>query len=65
MEVINLSIKEEVLKLIKDLPENVTLEDIIRELYVRGKIEKGLKELDGGQTFLHDEVKDKLGKWLS
>lgn len=60
-----MSTKEEVIKLIKDLPENVTLEDIMRELYVRTKIEKGIQELNAGKVISHDEVKEKLGKWLN
>lgn len=59
------STKEEVIRLIKDLPENATLEDIMRELYVRSKIEKGIQELDAGKAVSHDEVKEKLGKWLN
>ncbi|MBU9719911.1 MULTISPECIES: hypothetical protein [Bacillaceae] len=60
-----MSTKEEVIKFIKDLPENVTLEDIIKELYVRKKIEKGIQELNNGKVVSHNEVKEKLGKWLN
>lgn len=60
-----MSTKEEVLKLIKDLPENVTLEGIIKELYVRKKIEKGIQELNNGNVVSHNEVKEKLGKCLN
>ncbi|MDC3417004.1 hypothetical protein [Aquibacillus salsiterrae] len=60
-----MSTKKEVIKLIKDLPENVTLDDIMRELYVRKKIEKGIKELDAEKFVPHEVVKEKLGKWLN
>lgn len=60
-----MSTKEEVIKLIKGLPENVTLEDIMRELYVKAKIDKGIQELNAGKVFSHDEVKEKIGKWLN
>ena len=36
------SIKESVLELIKNLPEDVDFEDILYAIYVREKIEKGL-----------------------
>ncbi len=39
-----MSTKEEVIKLIKDLPDTATLEDIMRELYVRLKMDKGIQE---------------------
>ncbi|SHG64581.1 hypothetical protein [Ornithinibacillus halophilus] len=60
-----MSTKEEVIKLIKELPENVTLDDIMRELYVRKKIDKGIKEPDAGKFVSHEVVKEKLGKWLN
>ncbi|QHS22054.1 hypothetical protein GWK91_03425 [Virgibacillus sp. MSP4-1] len=54
-----MSTKEEVIKLIKDLPENVTLDDIMQELYVRKKLEKGIKELNTEKFVSHDVVKEK------
>lgn len=56
--------KQDVIRFINGLPENVTLEDILEELQVRAKIEKGLQDLNTGKTVSHDEVKEKLSKWL-
>lgn len=41
-----MSEKEEVLKLIKDLPENVSLEEMMRELYIYIKFQQGVRELN-------------------
>ncbi|NHC43127.1 hypothetical protein G6549_24845 [Bacillus sp. MM2020_1] len=60
-----MSTKEEVIRFIKGLIENVTLEDILEEQYVVAKIEKGLRDLNTGKTFSHNDVKEKLSKWLS
>jgi hypothetical protein len=60
-----MTIKEEIIRLIRDLPDNVTIDDIINELYVRAKIEAGIKQLDKGQGIEHKAVKEKFGKWLS
>jgi predicted transcriptional regulator len=59
-----MSTKQDVIRFIKSLPENVTLEDILEELHVRAKIEKGLQDLNTGKTVSHEEVKEKLSKWL-
>lgn len=59
-----MSTKQEVIKLIQDLPEDVTLEDIMVELFVRAKIESGIKQLNQGKVLSHDEVKERMGKWL-
>jgi len=60
-----MSTKEEVIRMIKDLPNNVTLEDIIKELSVKAKIEEGLEELNNEKYYSHNEVKEKLAKWLN
>lgn len=59
-----MSAKEEVIKIIEKLPNNVTLEDIIKELSIKAKIEKGLEQLNNGEYYSHKEVKDKFAKWL-
>jgi predicted transcriptional regulator len=60
-----MSAKEEVIKIIEELPNNVTLEDIIKELSVKAKIEKGLDQLNNGEYYSHEEVKEKFAKWLN
>jgi len=59
-----LGAKEDVIKLINELPESATTEDIMRKLYERIKIEKGIYELDEGRSFTHTEVKEKMDRWL-
>jgi hypothetical protein len=58
------SIKESVLDLIKNLPDDVNFEDILYAIYVREKIEKGLAQADEGLIISHKEVKDRMKKWL-
>lgn len=59
-----MSVKEDVIKLINELPETATTEDIMRKLYERIQIEKGIYELNEGKTVTHTEVKEKMEKWL-
>ena len=42
------TIKETVISMLKDMPENVSLEDIMEHLYVKQKILKGQKQLESG-----------------
>lgn len=51
------TIKEEAMQLISRLPEEVTWEDIMYRLYVKRKIEEGIKAAEEGRTVSHDEVK--------
>ncbi|MBY9005984.1 MAG: hypothetical protein KGD63_04430 [Candidatus Lokiarchaeota archaeon] len=62
------NLKKEVIALIKKLPEEVTLDDIMYHLYVKKKILIGLQEVDQGKSIPHEEVMDnakkRLEKWL-
>ncbi|WP_068783343.1 hypothetical protein [Paenibacillus phocaensis] len=60
-----MSIKGKVIKLIQELPEDATMEDILYKLYVRAKIEEGLNELNEGQGIPHNEAMEKISKWLN
>jgi len=59
-----LTIKEAVISLVKKLPENSTLEDIMEHLYVKQKILKGQKQLETGQFYTHEEAKGMMKEWL-
>ncbi|OGU36207.1 MAG: hypothetical protein A2068_08280 [Ignavibacteria bacterium GWB2_35_6b] len=56
--------KNEVIKLIEDLPENVNIDDIIEELYFKIQVDSGLKELDEGKRISHDEVEKRTAQWI-
>jgi len=56
--------KENIINMIKNLPDNVSMEDIIEAIYVRKKIEKGMKDSEEGRVYTHEEAKEILKKWL-
>jgi len=57
-------LKEEVIALIKELPEDITLDDIIYHLYVKQKLLKAKEDIAQGRTYSHEQVKDMAEKWL-
>ncbi len=58
-------IKEQVLEMVKSLPEDVTLDDILAEIYFKAQVDVGLKELDEGKGIPHEEVEKRMSKWLA
>ena len=60
-----MSVKDEVIKLIQDLPDNVTVEEILYKLYARAKIEEGIHELDTGKGISHADAMVKIKTWLN
>jgi hypothetical protein len=57
-----INIKEEVIKLIKDLPEDITLEDIQYHLFVKQKLLKAETQISEGKTIPHEQVIEKARK---
>lgn len=56
--------KDNIIQMIKKLPDNVSMDDIIEAIYVRQKIKKGLKDSEEGRVYTHEEAKEILKKWL-
>jgi predicted transcriptional regulator len=56
--------KEQAVKVISQMPDEATIEDIMEEFYVRMKLDRGLAQLDAGEGIEHDEVKKRLAKWV-
>lgn len=50
-------VKDEARKLIDQLPEQATWDDIMYQLYIRKKIDKGLEAIKEGQSFLMRKLK--------
>jgi hypothetical protein len=58
------AVKEEAIKLISNLPDDSSWDDIIYEMYVKKKIEIGLKAADEGDVISHEEGKrGSLNEW--
>ncbi len=56
--------KEEVKRILEELPEDASLEDIQYHIYVRQKIERGLEDLEGGRVLSEEEFERRIAKWL-
>jgi hypothetical protein len=58
-----MSTKEEVLKLVKELPDDSTIEDIEYYLYVRRKVEQGREAARRGEVISQEEFKKRMNQW--
>lgn len=54
--------KQRAIDTIEKLPNSVTLEDIMAELYFRQKVDRGLKDLQEGRVIPHNEAKRRLAQ---
>jgi predicted transcriptional regulator len=57
--------KQAVIEMIERLPEDISVEDIMAELYFRHKVDEGLRQLDAGEGIEHKEALRRLEKWTN
>ena len=57
--------KDRIVEIMQDLPDDITYEDALYEIYVAFKIERGLEQADRGEGILHEEAKQRFAEWLS
>ena len=55
------NLKQEAHRLVEQLPENATWDDLMYQLYVRQAIESGLADSDAGRTVDLEDVRAKFG----
>lgn len=55
------SVKQEALRIIEELDENATWDDLMYKIYVRQAIEQGLKDSEAGRTLDVSEVRARFG----
>lgn len=58
------SVKEEVVKMITNLPANADYDEIMAEIYFKQKADKSLKQIKEGKLITHKEAKKRLAKWI-
>jgi hypothetical protein len=64
MEMLQISVKEKILKAIATLPADASYEDAFEQLLMLRKIEQGLKEVQDGQSIPQSEVENRIrAKW--
>jgi len=51
------TVKEEARKLIEELPDQATWDDVMYEFYIKKKIEAGIKAAEAGDIVCHDDVR--------
>ena len=57
------TIKEEAKRLIDKLPDEVSWDDIMAEIYFKQQVEQGLRDVKEGRVFSHEQVKKMVMEW--
>ncbi len=54
--------KEEVRQLLDSLPDSASFEEIQYHIYVRQRVERGLKDVEEGRVLTQAEVEERMSK---
>ena len=56
--------KTQIINSLNNLPDNVTIDQVIEHLIVVEKVQKGLEDSASGKVYSKEEAKDQIKKWL-
>jgi predicted transcriptional regulator len=56
--------KQDVIEMLQRMPDDATLDDMMYALSVRQHVDEGLRDIAEGRTISHEEVKQRLMKWV-
>ena len=58
-----MTVKEKMAKLINELPDDSTYDEILRELAFRRMVERGLRNSNEGKTIDNKEMERRIKSW--
>ncbi len=56
--------RKEVRKILDQIPDDASLEDIQYHIYVCQKIERGLQDMDDGRVLSREQVEKRMSRWI-
>ena len=56
--------KDEIRKILDQLPDDATLDDIQYHIYVRQKIDRGLDDISKGRLLTEEDFDRRMSRWL-
>jgi hypothetical protein len=57
--------KEMVLKTVRELPDDCSIDEIADRIEFMAAVQEGLDQLDRGEGIPHEEIKKQLASWLT
>jgi predicted transcriptional regulator len=60
-----MTVKEQIRKMVDQLPDECTVEDVQYQLYVIEKVRRGLKSIDEGKGIPHEQAKKQIASWFT
>jgi hypothetical protein len=59
------TVKQQLRSIIKKLPDNCTVEDVLYHVYLLQKVRRGVEDIEKGRFHTQEEVEAKVKQWQS
>jgi predicted transcriptional regulator len=60
-----MTVKEQVRKMIEQLPDECSVEDVQYQLFLIEKVRRGLESIDEGKGIPHEQVRKRFASWAT
>jgi predicted transcriptional regulator len=57
--------KDEVRRILEDVPDDATFDEIQYRIYVCQRIKRGLRDIDRGRLLTQKEVERRMARWVA
>jgi predicted transcriptional regulator len=57
-----ITVKQQILQLVQDQPDDSSYDEILRELAFARMVERGIEDATNGRTISHEEMKAKISR---
>ncbi|MBR8835223.1 MAG: hypothetical protein DSM106950_14650 [Stigonema ocellatum SAG 48.90 = DSM 106950] len=57
------TVKQKILKVLEEMPQDCTFTDVMERLYFLYKVEQGIAQVVAGDIISHAEAKERIKKW--
>ncbi|MBC7852589.1 MAG: hypothetical protein IAF94_04050 [Pirellulaceae bacterium] len=60
-----LTAKQQVIELLSSLPDDCSLDEIRYRLYLRRKVEEGIRDIETGNVYSQEQAEQEVQRWFS
>ena len=57
------TVRDRVLRAVREMPSDVSFDDVMERVYIMQKIERGREQIAAGQGIPHQEAKQQMKRW--
>jgi len=57
------SVRDQILRAVAELPSDVSFEEVMEQIFILQKVERGRRQIAGGEGVPHEEARRQMKRW--